>query len=522
MSQVPFKACVDKNSNAAISTSLRAAVLIFLVATVSLALYSAAAGRQARWWFRCPGTTARKVAQICHTPAFPEDSATSSPPPTNISHIAFGIAGSSATWGHRRRYSELWWQPNTTRGYVWMDEKPHPNSTRSGNCSSSSPPYRVSDDWTRFKYSGSASAVRIARIVLELFRVGLPDVRWFVMGDDDTVFFVDNLVTVLSRYDHRSMYYIGGNSESVEQDEMHSYEMAFGGGGFAVSYPLAAELAKVLDGCLDRYHYFYGSDQRVWACMNELGVPLTTERGFHQATMPDDNTMPWQPGDLNRRTLRTRIDIRGDPYGLLAAHPVAPLISLHHLDYVKPLFPNQTQFESLNTLIQAYRVDSARTLQQCFCHYRGRRRKWSISISWGYTVQIYPILLTANNLERPLQTFHTWRSWSKGPFTFNTRPPSPDPCEQPIIYYLDWVQEVDNNETLTSYKRYVVESEKKCNKPDYRLAVERVVVSALKMDPDEWKKVCNKPDSLSLSLPPSLSLSLFIVNRVDIVVRLPA
>ncbi|KDP44914.1 hypothetical protein JCGZ_01414 [Jatropha curcas] len=67
-----------------------------------------------------------------------------------------------------------------------------------------------------------------------------------------------------------------------EKDLMHAYDMAFGGGGFAISYPLAEKLVNILDGCLDRYYYFYGSDQRIWACISEIGVPLTLERGFHQ------------------------------------------------------------------------------------------------------------------------------------------------------------------------------------------------------------------------------------------------
>uniref|UniRef100_A0A0E0G7A7 Fringe-like glycosyltransferase domain-containing protein n=1 Tax=Oryza nivara TaxID=4536 RepID=A0A0E0G7A7_ORYNI len=62
---------------------------------------------------------------------------------------------------------------------------------------------------------------------------------WFVMGDDDTVFFPDNMVAVLNKFDHAKTYYIGAPSESVEQDVMHSYSMAFGGGGFAISYPAA-------------------------------------------------------------------------------------------------------------------------------------------------------------------------------------------------------------------------------------------------------------------------------------------
>lgn len=164
---------------------------------------------------------------------------------------------------------------------MWLDKDPPGNET----WPETSPPYRVSGNTSEFKYTcsyGSRSAIRIARIVKESFELGLENVRWFVMGDDDTVFFIDNLITVLSKYDHNQMYYIGGNSESVEQDLVHFYTMAYGGGGFAISYPLAAELVKILDGCIDRYAEYYGSDQKIQACISEIGVQITKELGFHQ------------------------------------------------------------------------------------------------------------------------------------------------------------------------------------------------------------------------------------------------
>jgi hypothetical protein len=37
-----------------------------------------------------------------------------------------------------------------------------------------------------------------------------------VIGDNDTVFFPDNLVAELNKYDHAEMYYVGAPSESVE------------------------------------------------------------------------------------------------------------------------------------------------------------------------------------------------------------------------------------------------------------------------------------------------------------------
>jgi hypothetical protein len=187
--------------------------------------------------------------------------------------------------------------------------------------------------------------------------------------------------------------------------------------------------------------------------------------------------------------LKFQFDIRGDPYGILAAHPLAPLLSLHHLDYLNPMFPNQTQIESLKSLMHAYRVDPARILQQSFCY--NYRRKWSVSIAWGYTIQLYTTLLPAKDLETPLLTFKTWRSWKDGPFTFNTRPMSSDPCGQPVTYFLDKVQKVGKSGTLTTYKRFVGKQGKSCGKAEYgrAMAVKRIIVSSMKMDPEYWKKV---------------------------------
>ncbi|KAF8397426.1 hypothetical protein HHK36_016342 [Tetracentron sinense] len=433
---------------------IKGVLAIFLVASISLVFFSAFSNHHR--WIICPDydgvfTTSGNQSEIHHQISQEELE------DTNISHILFGIGGSAKTWKDRRHYVELWWTPHITRGFVWLDEKSEPWPEKS-------PPYRVSEDSSRFKYTSSRSAVRIARIVSESFRLGLQNVRWFVMGDDDTVFFKDNLVSVLSKYDHNQMYYIGGNSESVEQDVMHTYGMAFGGGGFAISYPLAAELVRVLDGCIDRYSSFYGSDQKIQACLAEIGVPITKELGFHQ------------------------FDIRGDPYGLLAAHPVAPLVTLHHLDYVKSLFPSGTQLDSLNSLMGAYRADPGRTVQQSFCY--DLRRNWSVSVAWGYTAQIYPSLMSAKDLGTPLQTFQTWRTWRKEPFTFNTRPMGPEPCAGPVVFFLDRVKEVKGGETLTSYKRFVAEPGKDCDRADYvsALTVKSVNVLATKMERNAWKK----------------------------------
>ena len=94
------------------------------------------------------------------------------------------------------------------------------------------------------------------------------------MGDDDTFFSPYGIAALLSKYDHREMMYIGGKSESHWQNHVVSQEMAFGGGGYAISFPLAAALNKTMDACLQKYPEIWGSDQRVAVCVAELGVSV--------------------------------------------------------------------------------------------------------------------------------------------------------------------------------------------------------------------------------------------------------
>ncbi|XP_075661762.1 uncharacterized protein LOC142631476 [Castanea sativa] len=148
------------------------------------------------------------------------------------------------------------------RGIVRLDQTVKKNKTKGNKGDQveaeveeeedlSLPPVMISGDTSKFSYTnwqGHRSAIRISRIVSETLRLGLEDVHWFVMGDDDdTVFVTENLVRVLSKYDHNQYYYIGSLSESHLQNKYFSYGMAYGGGGFAISYPLAKALEKMQD-----------------------------------------------------------------------------------------------------------------------------------------------------------------------------------------------------------------------------------------------------------------------------------
>ncbi|GAB4857419.1 hypothetical protein Ancab_015328 [Ancistrocladus abbreviatus] len=351
------------------------------------------------------------------------------PERTNISHIVFGIAASAKLWEQRKEYIKIWYKPEIMRGVVWLDS---PVRTRKDD---NLPPIKISGDTSKFVYKnkqGHRSAIRISRIVSETLRLGMEDVRWFVMGDDDTVFVTENLVRVLNKYDHNQFYYIGSSSESHLQNIYFSYSMAYGGGGFAISYPLAMALDKMQDKCIQRYPGLYGSDDRMQACMAELGVPLTKELGFHQ------------------------YDVYGNLFGLLAAHPVTPFVTMHHLDVVEPIFPDVTRVEALQRLAIPMRIDSAGLMQQSICY--DTARKWTVSVSWGFAVQIVRGILSPREMEMPTRTFLNW--YKRADYTayaFNTRPVARNPCQKPFVFYMSSLRLYSRmNRTVGQYERHRV------------------------------------------------------------------
>ncbi|XP_074364865.1 uncharacterized protein LOC141705896 [Apium graveolens] len=342
---------------------------------------------------------------------------------TNISHLVIGIASSSNLWRYRKPYIESWWKPNVTRGFIFLDRAPDEPS--------SFPPYRISEDSSRynaFNRRKSPHIIRLARVVEEIFNAeNEDDVRWYVIADDDTILFVNNVAEVLGKYDHSKYFYVGMHSECTDSNALFSFNMAFGGAGYALSYPLARLVAKNLDLCLKRYSTMFGSDQLMHSCIADLGVSLTLEKGFHQ------------------------IDFHQDISGLLSAHPQSLLLSLHHLDAVEPIFPSMDRIQSVNHLMKAAKVDESRILQQTICHQK--HKNWTFSISWGYSVHIYEAIIPPSILQAPLETFSRWRRKAWPFYMFKTRPVINDSCAAPHVFFFHSIERTIGNHHVTIYIR---------------------------------------------------------------------
>lgn len=132
-------------------------------------------------------------------------------------------------------------------------------------------------------------------------------------------------------------------------------------------------------------------------------------------------------------------DVYGDLLGLLAAHPVTPVVSIHHLDVVEPIFPVMSRVKALHHLFESVRLDSASIMQQSICY--DKRRYWTISVSWGYVVQILRGVISPREMEMPTRTFLNWyRRADYTAYAFNTRPVMKHPCQKPYVYYMKTIK----------------------------------------------------------------------------------
>ncbi|CAO2186860.1 unnamed protein product [Urochloa humidicola] len=357
------------------------------------------------------------------------------PGPTTLRHVVFGVASSRRTLPLRLPLLRLWLHP-PARAFLFLDAPAQPATAAGDTALPRGVTLRVSADASRFPYKhprGLPSAVRVARIAAELVTAleqeeARPPPRWLVLADDDTAFVLPNLLRVLRGYDHREPWYLGARSESAAQNAWHGFAMAYGGAGIAVSWPLARRLARALDSCVLRYPHLYGSDARIYACLAELGVELTHEPGFHQ------------------------IDLHGDISGLLRAHPLSPLVSLHHLDNVYPLYPGMDRTRAMKHFFRAANADPARILQQTVGY--DSKRSLTVSIAWGYSVQVFKGNVMLPDLLAVQKTFVPWKRGRNvtDVYMFNTKHVPRDECKRGALFFLKSIS-LGGGKTVTTYNR---------------------------------------------------------------------
>ncbi|GFZ05530.1 glycosyltransferase [Actinidia rufa] len=330
----------------------------------------------------------------------------------------------------RTSYLRLWYRPNSTRTFIFLDRPPPTPLPPSPQLSSPLPPppsHTPSPPAPARRYESPESSKKSSSETS-------PKCGGSSSVTTTPSFSPHNLVRTLAKYDHDRWFYVGSGSESYEQNAKNSFGMAFGGGGFAISHSLARALARVLDSCLLRYPHLYGSDAR-----------------------ENNEEVGWMTLEIvGNWVFHFIIDVRGDIFGMLSAHPLSPLLSLHHVDVVDPIFPSMTRAQALEHLFKAVNVDPGRVLQQTFCY--DRANSLTVSVAWGYAIQVFEGNHFLPDLLQLQKTFRPWRrnrNIFSSLYMFNTREYPNDPCKRPVVFFLESVAS-GLSKVWTDYTRHIV------------------------------------------------------------------
>lgn len=113
-----------------------------------------------------------------------------------------------------------------------------------------------------------------------------------------------------------------------------------------------------------------------------------------------------------------------------------------------------SRVHALEHLFKAVRVDPSRILQQSVCY--DNTNALTVSVSWGYAVQIYEgnkLLPEVLSLQRTFRPWKRGKNVSSSRFMFNTREKPRDPCTRSVFFLHTVVSSASG--FWTNYTRHV-------------------------------------------------------------------
>lgn len=146
-------------------------------------------------------------------------------------------------------------------------------------------------------------------------------------------------------------------------------------------------------------------------------------------------------------------DIRGNARGLLSSHPVAPFISIHHIQAVEPFYPHLSFMEGLRLFTKAMKAQPMSFLQRSICYVHAHHL--TISVSLGYVVQVFPDIVLPRELDRSEQTYSAWNKIiNRNEFDIDIRASPKSVCKKPVLFFLTKFERM-GNATLWFYSKRV-------------------------------------------------------------------
>lgn len=227
-------------------------------------------------------------------------------------------------------------------------------------------------------------------LALDHLRKQNKNFEWLAMGDDDTIWFIENLFFLINQFNSSNLIYLGNISDNNSSIQRHGKYYAYGGAGILLSKSLVSLLANYSDVCYKKYSFSFGGDEILGKCIRRmLKVNLTLDEHLHQ------------------------MDHIGDIYGLLQSG-YNHLITLHHMFTLWEPFPEEHlshEYDILENIYRSYRIFRDDFLKRYFrINYRTNQ---TLLLTNGYSFTIFNEILSEKQLNQVELTWSESRLYKK-------------------------------------------------------------------------------------------------------------
>ncbi|CAF1357384.1 unnamed protein product [Adineta ricciae] len=206
-------------------------------------------------------------------------------------------------------------------------------------------------------------------------------VKWLLIGDDDTLWFIPHLLQTLNNYNYKKPIYLGDHSDNLAAVKTFGRYFAYGGGGIAFSEPLVQNLVRNISDC-DKYRSSFGGDMMLGKCVIEVTrVQLLRNTRFHQ------------------------MDIRGDATGYFESG-IQGLVTIHHMFSwwsPVPAWLSEDKEDIVARFYQAYRSTNFSYLKR-YVWVDSEYNK-TLVLTLGYSITVYNQLLKFEEINAVETTF---------------------------------------------------------------------------------------------------------------------
>jgi hypothetical protein len=118
-----------------------------------------------------------------------------------------------------------------------------------------------------------------------------PNADWYIMIDDDTYLFMDNLKEKLDQYNPLDPVYLGAPTNFIGCDGVKewgkSIYFAHGGSGIVLSRGAVLKMLPLIENCITKYDNCWAGDIRLSLCLRDAGI-LVKNGGYFSPDAPND------------------------------------------------------------------------------------------------------------------------------------------------------------------------------------------------------------------------------------------